>query len=507
MVIVLLCDLNLIFLNWISYLVRLATDSNQTSGDAKTQIVDSLGNVVTVTGNKLDVNASIDTTGLATSNNQTDGSQRTVLVDGSNTPLTTTGSVLNVLADLGSVGTDITSLESQQTDGSAKTQVVDALNVNVDFATETTLGSIDTKLGGTGKLQIVDAGGEVATVTSGKLDVNASIDTTGLALASNQQTDALTDTELRATPVAVSGTIELGATSLAALEDISVTIPGTVDLGTVSLTALETITVNATDLDVRPLVNTDVVTAELSAVDNAVLDTIAAKDFATQTTLAAINTKLVTGTDIGDVTINNSTGASAVNIQDGGNTITVDGTVSANATLSAETTKVIGTVNIAASQTVGLAAGTAGIGKLTANSGVDIGDVDVTSLPALAAGTNAIGKLIPPDYDVTSHTAKAQKYYTNAGAVTDGIIWSPAAGKRWHIVSMYIQTSADATVTLEDDLAGGDSPVLKGEFAAKSGAVYNFSEMYPLASGEDAADLIVTTSAGNIYITITGFEI
>jgi len=43
--------------------------------------------------------------------------------------------------------------------------------------------------------------------------------------------------------------------------------------------------------------------------------------------LASINTKLVSGTDIGDVTINNSNGASAVNIQDGGNTITVDGTV------------------------------------------------------------------------------------------------------------------------------------------------------------------------------------
>jgi hypothetical protein len=53
----------------------------------------------------------------------------------------------------------------------------------------------------------------------------------------------LTNTELRATAVPVSGTIELGATSLAALENISVTVPGTVDLGTVSLTALETITV------------------------------------------------------------------------------------------------------------------------------------------------------------------------------------------------------------------------------------------------------------------------
>ena len=43
--------------------------------------------------------------------------------------------------------------------------------------------------------------------------------------------------------------------------------------------------------------------------------------------------------------------------------------------------------------TVILGAGTAAFGKLSANSGVDIGDVDVTSLPALPAGTNTIGKV------------------------------------------------------------------------------------------------------------------
>ena len=43
--------------------------------------------------------------------------------------------------------------------------------------------------------------------------------------------------------------------------------------------------------------------------------------------------------------------------------------------------------------TVILGAGTAAIGKLAANSGVDIGDVDVLSLPALPAGTNTIGKV------------------------------------------------------------------------------------------------------------------
>jgi hypothetical protein len=63
------------------------------------------------------------------------------------------------------------------------------------------------------------------------------------------------------------------------------------------------LTVDASNLDIRDLTNADVVTAELSATDNAVLDTIAAKDFATQTTLAAVNAKLVTGTVIGDVNL------------------------------------------------------------------------------------------------------------------------------------------------------------------------------------------------------------
>lgn len=51
---------------------------------------------------------------------------------------------------------------------------------------------------------------------------------------------------------------------------------------------------------------------------------------ATETTLSSINGKLVNGNDIGDVTVNNAAGASAVNIQDGGNSITVDQATAAN---------------------------------------------------------------------------------------------------------------------------------------------------------------------------------
>jgi hypothetical protein len=131
------------------------------------------------------------------------------------------------------------------------------------------------------------------------------------------------------------------------------------------------------------------------------------------------------------------------------------------------------------------------------------GNLDVD----IAAGTNAIGKLLPPDVDVTSHTNYTKKYYTSAGAATDGIIWSPAAGKRWHVVSLFINISAAATITLEDDLAAGDSVVMKMELAANSGIMIPFGEKYPLASGEDAADLLVTSTAGNIYITTVGYEV
>ena len=68
------------------------------------------------------------------------------------------------------------------------------------------------------------------------------------------------------------------------------------------------------------------------------------------------------GVDIGDVTVNNGAGAGAVNIQDGGNAITVDGTVG-----------VSGTVAISAAS-LPLPTG-ASTSALQTQPGVDIGDV------------------------------------------------------------------------------------------------------------------------------------
>jgi hypothetical protein len=134
-------------------------------------------------------------------------------------------------------------------------------------------------------------------------------------------------------------------------------------------------------------------------------------------------------------------------------------------------------------------------------------EAQVDIVAPLPAGTNAIGKLLPSDIDVTTNTNHADKYYTSTGAVTDGIIWSPAAGKRWHVTTLYINVSAAATVTIEDDLAGGDVARWKGELAANSGVVLTYSPEHPFASTEDAADLLITTTAGNVYVQAVGYEI
>lgn len=185
---------------------------------------------------------------------------------------------------------------------------------------------------------------------------------------------SLTDTELRATAVPVS---------LASVPSHAVTFTGSTDVATqTTLAAINTKLVTGTVIgDVN-----------LGATDNAVLDTIAAKDFATQTTLAALNAKMVTGTDIGDVTINNSTGASAVNIQDGGNTITVDGAVT-NTVLS-----VVGTGTEATAQRVTIASDSTGVLSIDDNGGAITVDGTVTA--NLSATDNAVLDTIDADTSI-----------------------------------------------------------------------------------------------------------
>jgi hypothetical protein len=95
-------------------------------------------------------------------------------------------------------------------------------------------------------------------------------------------------------------------------------------------------------------------------------------------------------------------------IADSGSTTAVTGTVAANATLSAETTKVIGTVNIASSQTVGLVAGSAIVGKV----GIDQTTPGTTNAVQANAGTNLNTSALALDATLTGGTQQTK--------ITDG---------------------------------------------------------------------------------------
>lgn len=77
------------------------------------------------------------------------------------------------------------------------------------------------------------------------------------------------------------------------------------------------------------------------------------------------------GVDIGDVTVNNASGASAVNIQDGGNSITVDGTVGVSGSVVVTNTvlSVVGGGTEATAQRVTIASDSTGLLSVDDNGG------------------------------------------------------------------------------------------------------------------------------------------
>ena len=205
-----------------------------------------------------------------------------------------------------------------------------------------------------------------------------------------------------------------------------------------------------------------------------------------------------------------STGEIAVDVSSIG-TVTVTGTVAVSAISSAlpAGTNNIGDVDIASALPAGtnsigtviLGAGTAAIGKLSANSGVDIGDVDVTSLPSLPAGTNSIGTVI-----LGAGTAAIGKLVANSGVdigdvdVTSIVPGTGATnlGKAIQSAQGTTDTGVPALVVRNDtlaDLSGADGDYAPLQVNA-SGALYTEVKTSALPSGaatEAKQDVIETT--------------
>lgn len=252
--------------------VGLATSSNQTDGSQKTQIVDAGGEAATVTGGKLDVNA---TASLAGSSLPISGAATGVgvaILDSSGNQISSFGGGTQYVEDTASAG--------------GETGTV-ALGVRRDA--DTSPVSAD----GDFHTPIYDNAG------AQKVNVKTSALPTGAATAARQDTG---NTSLSS----IDGKITAVNTGAVVISSGSVTANAGTNLNTSALALAATQTDKSQFTKLTDGTDTALITAA-----------------GEQNVIATAQP----GVDIGDVTINNATGGAAVNIQDGGNSITVDGSV------------------------------------------------------------------------------------------------------------------------------------------------------------------------------------
>ena len=255
------------------------------------------------------------------------------------------------------------------------------------------------------------------------------------------------------------------------------------------------------------------------------------------------------GTDIGDVTVNNAAGAAAVNVQDGGNSLTVDnaalavigGGVEATAlrvTLASDGTGVLSVDDNAGSLTVDSAQLPAALvgGRLDVVVGAalpagasNIGDVDVLTLPALPAGTATIGSVSITDGADSVLVTSARElqvipsreaHVDNLGArlaISSAIVVSAtltaggttqlvaAQGAGNSIVVLGWIISADA-VTNVRFLAGAtqdpDAAISQAAFLAANGGWTSDYESQWYETSDNAALVLWSSAAATVGVTV-----
>lgn len=326
-----------------------------TDGDRSTLIVDSSGRL------HVNVGTSALPTGAATSAKQDTGNTSLASIDGKITAVNT-----------GAVVVSSSALPS----GAATSAKQDTMIGHID-GVEALLTTIDAD---TSNLSVVGGGTEATaqrvTIANDSTGV-LSVDDNGSSLTVDNA--ALTELAAAINSNLVDVNIVSGAGSggTAAADDADFTA-GTTQ-GTPAMGVYESSPSNVTDGDLgtvgitvgRRLKTSSTIDAALPAGTNNIGDVdVLSSALPTGAATAALQTQ--PGVDIGDVTINNSTGAAAVNIQDGGNSITVDGTVTINAIPAGNNN--IGDVDVAS-----IAAGDN-----------NIGNVDIVTLPvAFNTGTRS----------------------------------------------------------------------------------------------------------------------
>jgi hypothetical protein len=125
-----------------------------------------------------------------------------------------------------------------------------------------------------------------------------------------------------------------------------------------------------------------------------------------------------------------------------------------------------------------LAAGANAIGKLAANSGVDIGDVDVTSLPAIPAGTNLIGRTSSSPETSTIYngtTALTPKFaIIDAATSGDNTLLAAVTSKKIRVHALWLVAAGTVNVRFESG-AGGTALSGQANLVANTGFVLDWN--------------------------------
>lgn len=348
----------------------------------------------------------------------------------------------------------------------------------------------------------------------------------------------LTDTELRATPVPVSGTVAVtnaGITTIAGavtgtemqvdvltMPTVTVNAHAVTNAGTfatqidgAALTSLQladdTVATLGTTTYTEATTKGNTIGAVRRDADTTLVDTtneigplqmdangrLKVEAFSGETLPVSLTSTTVTGT----VAVTQSGTWDEVGINDSGKSITVDYATTGSGTATGALRVELPTNGTG---TVGLNAGSNAIGKLTANSGVDIGDVDVTSI---SAGTNLIADVgIQPrttnglDTFMASGSdgssilvATAQAVKAAAGKVYGYYLYNPESA----VMFVHFYNTAAASVTV-----GTTSPLFTLAIPAGSAANLGITDMG--VTFGTAISVSATTTAGGNTAPTTG---
>ena len=210
----------------------------------------------------------------------------------------------------------------------------------------------------------------------------------------------------------------------------------------------------------------------------------------------------------------------AMQVSDGGNSLTVDGTITAdlsatdNAVLDqiATAVEVIddwdetnrAAVNLIASQVgisagsgtvaansprvvlatdVALPAGTNAIGKLSANNGIDIGSVNILTQPARDRLTDNVGAALQTDVILSDTTALTPKFAViDAASSGDNTLVALVSSKKIRVLSLFMVAAGTVNARFESG-AGGTALSGQRNLVANSGFTLPFNPVGWFESG------------------------